>query len=166
MKKALILGGVGFGVLVLVCGGFLGWFLTKAMRLDGENRAFLAEVVPPILESWDPQKLTQVASPELIASAPPEKVSEMFNVFRSRLGAFQSLGEFQGRAEMNATTQHGAMTMGQYQAAAQFTRGPGQVIVHTVKRDGAWRILYFRINWDISLEAGSAPSTSAPSSSP
>lgn len=115
------------------------------MRLDAECRAFVSESLPPILRSWDPRELNKVAAPELIASMTPGKLRDLFEAFDRHLGTFESLGEWEGQARMNVTTQQGKVVVGRYETTARFARGPGRVTVEAVKRDEGWRIVYFWI---------------------
>ena len=145
MKKTLmILGGV-FAVLVVFAVIGIAVVAVKGTALDKESKAYVDKVVPMICADLRLETLSQYASKELLASAPPEEFEKIFKWFR-KLGAFKEFNESSGEAHMSYTTQAGKSIVGQYVAQVEFETGPAEVQIVTVKKGDEWKVQAFKVN--------------------
>lgn len=93
MKKFFTVLGGFFAVLIVVA--VVGFFILNhfGTALDEETKSFVDSNLPQIIMDWNPEELTNRASPELMKVAPKEKIEGLFKVFSERLGP---LKEYKG----------------------------------------------------------------------
>lgn len=146
VKKILMGLGIAFaGVFVAAAVGFV--LLNQAGgRLDRESKAYVDEVVPVIVGSWDSHELVARASPELLQAVPPEKLEILFEIFLQRLGPLQEYQGSVGRANIAMMQQHGEVVTGEYLARGQFEKAAADIRVRTIQRDDIWSILLFYVD--------------------
>jgi hypothetical protein len=145
MKKALMIFGAVFIVLVVVVVIGIAFVATKGSALDKESKAYVDEVLPAICSDLRMETLSRYASQDLLNSALPAEFEKVFNGFK-KLGVFKKYKESSGQANMFYSVQHGETITGKYIAQVEFDSGPAQIQVTTVKRGDQWKIQGFVIN--------------------
>lgn len=147
-----VFGILAAALLVLGAWGAIGFGLVKfwshGSQLEAGSKAYVDEVVPKIVSSWNSKDLTERASPELIATAPPEKIEKVFRAFSDRLGRLRSYEGSRGQAHVWVTTHTGKVTTASYVAEATFEKAKASVQVNLVMHDGTWKIAGFFVNSD------------------
>ncbi len=145
MKKALmILGGI-FALLIVAGVISFSVLAVKAAALDKESKAYVDEVTPKILANLNKETLFQYASVELKNSASPEEFDKIFNWF-AKLGQFKEYKGSSGQANISITTERGKQITGVYQAQAEFENGPATIEITTIKKGDNWQVIGFHIN--------------------
>jgi hypothetical protein len=146
MNKLLkILGGIFLG-LIIVAAVAAAIFIPKAMRLNDDAVAYIAENVPPIVSSWDANELVKRAAPEILRGEGKASMPRLFAML-SKLGALKKMDKAAGNISSGVypgTVYNG--TWGTYKARAEFAAGEAQIDI-VLKRDGeSWQILGFHVN--------------------
>jgi hypothetical protein len=145
VKKALmILGGV-FAVLIVIFAAGFGVLAYKGHGLDESGRRYAIEAVRAIVTDWDQQAMQTRLSPEFKALVRPGDLEQWFGVYR-KLGKLRQSGEVQGQAFMGATLDKGKMITGQYRFTGQFENGQAEILVSLIQHDGQWQLYGFRVN--------------------
>lgn len=148
MKKILMVFGVIFGCLLLV--GTIGFFVLNyfGSGLDKESKAYVDEVIPIIVTSWNSKELLDHASPEFLQVAPAGKVESLFRVFSERLGPLKEYKGSNGQANISLT-QQGKVTTAAYVAQAVFEKAPATINIQTILHNDTWQIVQFYVNSDV-----------------
>lgn len=116
--------------------------------LDGTSKAYVNEVVPIILSSFDPQELTSRASPELFKTLTKDKLSTLFSTLSSQLGAFKKYHGSEGEAHIRLNILPAAkIVTARYLAKADFEKGSAEIKVELIQHNGKWQILGFFVNF-------------------
>ena len=145
MKKALmILGGI-FAVLIVA--GVIGFSVLamKGKALDQESKAYVDEVTPIILANLNKETLFKYASEELKESASPAEFDKIFNWF-TKLGHFKEYKGSKGQANMLLTPGKGKQVTGLYEASAEFEKGPATIKITTIRKGDKWQVMGFHIS--------------------
>jgi hypothetical protein len=145
MKKALmILGGI-FAVLLVA--GVIGFAIIamKGNALDKESKAYVDQVTPIILANLNKGTLFKYASDELKNASSPEDFDKIFT-WLARLGQFKEYKGSKGQANISITPQRGKQITGVYQAQAEFEKGPATINITTIKKGDKWQLIGFQIN--------------------
>lgn len=145
VKKALMVLGGLFVVLIVVGAIAFGAFTYFGGNLDRESKRYADETIPLILANWDPTELKRRISPEFKATVKEEDVDKLFSVLQ-RLGKFQSYKGSRGQAYMAVTAQQGKVISAQYLAQVEFESGPADVFLALIKHGEEWQITGFRVN--------------------
>ncbi len=149
-KKFLVV--LGAGLLVLVAWGIIGFGVLKlwsyGSQLGAGSKAYVDEVVPQIVSSWNSRELMDRASPELIATASPEKIDKVFRAFSDRLGPLKTYEGSRGQARVSVTPQTGKVSVASYVAEATFEKAKASIHVNLIMQDGKWQIMGFHVNSD------------------
>lgn len=151
MKKALmVLGGV-FAVLLVV--GIVGISIVaiKGNSLDKESRQYVDRTIPAIVSTWEIAEIQNRASPEFKAAVNDGDLEKLLRKFR-RLGKFKAYQGAKGQANMSVTTQNGKVISAAYIANAEFDSGPAEISLSLIKHGDQWQILGIRINSRLFLE--------------
>lgn len=150
LKKISVV--LGVGLLVLAAWGLIGFGGLKLWRygsqLAEESQAYVDEVIPKIVSSWDAKALMERAGPELISTASPEKLEKIFRAFSDRLGPLEQYEGSRGQAHVSVTPQTGKVTVASYVAEATFQKGKALIEVNLVMRDRGWQIVGFFVRSD------------------
>lgn len=152
MKKVLIVLGGVFVVLLLVAGAVFGAGLYFASSREGEAKAYVDQVLTTIVGTWSAPIFLENASPELLQSAPPEKVRPLLEMFGRRLG---TLKRYHGAARETyffTITTHGRVLSYTYLADAEFEHAPAKIRVRAIWRDGQWKLVDFFVYSDALLQ--------------
>lgn len=144
MKKVLTVLGVVF--ICLTTGAVTGCFSPyyPVGRLDKESRAYVDEVVPIIVASWNSKELINRASPEFLRAIPAEKIELLFDTLSKQMGPMKEYKGSAGQAEIIITSEDEIITAN-YLARAVFERVPAKIKVQTILRNDEWQILGFRV---------------------
>lgn len=144
MRKFLcIFGAAALALTVLVASaiGILAW---KGNGLDAESKAYVDAAVPAITAHWDRAALLDRAAPELRSATTPEQIANLFDNF-ARLGPLVRYEGATGQANMTYVAGTGGRVTALYIAKAVYQNGEATLRVALRKRDGAWRIVGFRV---------------------
>lgn len=148
MKKIFIILGVIFVFLIIA--GAIGFFVlgTAGSKLDKKSQAYIDEIVPLIVTSWDSRELIKRASPELLKVAPPEKMQPFFNTFAERLGPMIAYKGSKGESGIFYMAPYGKVITGTYVSEAIFEKAPATIHIKMILRNNQWQITEFRVNSD------------------
>jgi len=150
-KMLVVLGWVFLGVLVIL-GGFVGYFFYVGSGLDASSKAYVDQSVPAIVASWSKDELLRRASPELRKAIPDEQqVAQLFGKL-SQLGKLERYEGSKGDANISVTAQAGKMITASYIANAKFEKGSAQITIRLIQKGTQWQILYFYVNSPIFLQ--------------
>lgn len=145
MKKTLmILGGI-FAILIVA--GMIGFSVIaiKGKSLDDESKAYVDHVAPAILSSLNKETLFVYSSDELNKSASPAEFDKIFYWF-AKLGRLKEYKGSKGQANILFTTEKGQQITGNYEAYAEFEKGPATIKLVTIKKGDKWQVMGFHIN--------------------
>jgi len=132
MKKLLIAVGVSSVALVVVIAAFIGYAASTGRALDRESKAYVDDVVPAIVSSWNEQELLSRASPEFHRAAVSADVARLFCWFRM-LGRLEKYEGSKGQASIGLMPQTGKVVSANYIAKAVFDAGE-----HPTRPNKAW----------------------------
>ena len=149
-KILAAIGLLAVGLFVLGAAGF-AYLAVRGGKLDREAAAYSTDAVRAITTHWDPAALASRATPQLVASIPPDKLAALFGWFAT-LGALQDDPDCRGRSSIFASPS-GTTTTGKYACAARYQVGQATVTVALVKTGGAWRINGFHVTSPMLLPA-------------
>ncbi len=154
MKKFLSIAGGIFLVLILIVVGFFGYAAYQGRGLDASSKAYVEANVPPIISTWSKDELLKRSSPHLIKiiNENPGQLEQLFQNL-AKLGAMQTLGDFNGEANISITAQNGKVITASYMTTAKFENGDGQIAVRLIQSpSGQWQFLLFSVNSPIFLQ--------------
>jgi hypothetical protein len=139
-----IIGAILLGLLV-IAGGFIGYFVYVGNGLDKSSKAYVDEAIPAIVTNWSPDELVKRESKAFQKATNDEQLVKLFSAFR-RLGALKEYKGCKGDANMNYTTESGSVVTATYLGHATFDNGDAEIKVVLVQQDGQWKIQGFRID--------------------
>jgi len=147
MKKFFTVFGMLCAVLIGI--GVIGFFILNhfGSQLDTQSRAYVDEIVPKIVSNWNVRALVSEASPELLQVAPKEKLELMFKTLAEKLGSLKEYKGSKGQAGIHVTPQ-GKFTTGDYIVEASFEKADATILVRTLLKDDAWKVVEFRVHSD------------------
>ena len=144
MKKILMVVGAIFICLILVGVIVLSGLYYFASRLNKESKAYVDEVIPIIVSSWNSKELINHASPEFLQVVPAEEIESLFSMFSEQMGPLREYRGSTGRAKVSITAKR-KVVVADYLIKAVFERAPAKIEVRTILRDDKWQILGFRV---------------------
>lgn len=145
MKKLFIILGVIFlciiviGVIVFSIAAYHG------TKLDKSSKAYLDEVIPVIVSSWNSQELIYHASPELLKIMPRDKVDGMFKMFSEKLGGLKKYKGSKGDSFVNFSSS-GKVITASYVVQAAFEKADAEIKISIIQHNNKWQILEFFVN--------------------
>ena len=145
MKKILMALGVIFIGLILVGAIVYFGFYYYTSRLDKEARAYIDEVIPIIVASWNSEELINRASPEFLQAVPAEKVELLFNVFSKQIGRLKEYKGATGRIKIRLSPTGNPIIIADYLAEAVFEKAPAKIKIQMVRRNDKWQIVGFLV---------------------
>ncbi len=145
MKKALILAGGGFLVLIVAAGIGAGIRFLNNSALDRESKAFADSAIPAIVSEWNIRELMARSSSGFREKLRKKEFSNRFALF-ARIGKMKRYSPSVGDTNFNFSFSSGAEITADYSAIASFENGTAQVEVSLVKRGKKWLISDFRVN--------------------
>lgn len=151
MKTVWIVLGILAVLGLACCGGVLlfgkGIFNAVASANDDADR-YSKQVFERVAAEWDVAVLSAEGSPEFKEQVPQEDLKKMFELLKSKLGKFKSVGEFSATNTQAKTTNGDSMIVVTTNASAIFEKAPGQVTMEVIKRGETWKVLSFEVKSD------------------
>lgn len=146
MKKTLmVLGGIFIVILIAVATYFIYFFFFVGPVLDKESKAWVDEIVPKIITTWDADELLKVGSPEFLSTVSREEIKSLFSTLATELGTLKKYSGSMGEAGIEI--HNGQKTIkAKYLVEADFTKRSAEIDVQGIKEDGVWKIFGFRID--------------------
>ncbi len=133
------------------CGGmfFLGKGVFNAV-VDVNNEADLysTKAFSAVAADWSYDVLQAEASPEFKEQIPAEQLRSLMGLYKEKLGAFKSVGEFSASNTQAKTNNGVSLVIVTTNATAQFEKGAGKVQLEVIKRDETWKLIAFSIESD------------------
>ncbi|PYN96227.1 MAG: hypothetical protein DMD91_22280 [Candidatus Rokuibacteriota bacterium] len=145
MKKSLL----ALGTVILVFLGIAGLvsgagYYSASMR-EGEAKAYVDRIVPAVVGGWSTGDLLANASREMLRDITLDRIDTLFASFKRRLGPLRAYGGAQRENYFFAFTTRGRVLTYVYVVTARFERGPAQIRVRAVWRDGQWKLSDFYV---------------------
>jgi len=175
MKKAFVVLGIVFLVLLILGGGGFGFMAYEGTQLDKSSKAYVEEANSKIAESWSVDELKKRESPVLKRAVSDEKIDQLFQQLQ-QLGSLQSLEEPKGDANVSYVSPHfsfsgagsenpvGSSTTAKYETKAVFQNGTASIDTRLICSNGEWQILSFHVDVHVNhLNFNSNPSVFVPS---
>jgi hypothetical protein len=145
MKKSLIalatviLAFLAIAALVSVAG-----YYSASVR-EGEARAYVDRTVPAVVGRWSTGDLLANASREMLRDITLDRIDTLFASLKQRLGPLRAYGGARREGYFFAFTMRGRVLTYVYLVSAKFERGPAQIRVRAVWRDGQWKLSDFYV---------------------
>jgi hypothetical protein len=151
MKKVFTILGAIFAVILVIIVIAAAIFIPRALKLDRDATAYIQSEVPKIVEHWNPQALSDRASPELLKVPKyKDEIDRYFEMF-SKLGALKHLDAPKGAVYSGTYTGTGSYTVGNYTAGADFEKGKATIKMQLMRVGETWKINSFYIYSDVFL---------------
>ncbi len=145
MKKAImILGYIFLVLLVVLIVGFVSLTLI-GNRLDKESKAFVDAAIPAIVSTWDVSEIEKRASPEFNDEVDYDELEQDLGVLQ-QLGKLVEYKGSDGDSNITLSLQYGYEITADYTASADFEAGSTNMRMSLIKHGGQWQILDFKIN--------------------
>ena len=151
MKKLFTILGIIFAVILAVIVIAAAIFIPRALKLDHEAVAYIQDAVPKIVANWNSQELVDRATPDLMDAAKSRDELDRVFVMASKLGALRQLDTPEGRIYSSAYTGTGVVTLGDYEAKAEFEKGTATIQIQLRRVGDTWKINGFHISSDVFL---------------
>lgn len=158
MKKtlltlAIIVGGI-IGVILLFFVAQVGYYHTflkeDGETLDRESKAWVDDIGPKILSSWDVDEIANFASTEYIQSIPRERHVEFSNVMLEQYGTLEKYNSAEGESGVHINNFKKTITA-EYVIEADFTKGSTRIFIQGIKEEDGWKIFTIHVDPDPSL---------------
>lgn len=143
MKKALLALGTVMLIFLGIAGLASGVGYYSASMREGEAKAFVDKIVPAVVSRWSTGDLLANASREMLRDITLDRIDMLFASFKQRLGPLRDYGGAQREGYFFSFTTRGRVLTYVYLVTAQFERGPAQIRVRAVWRDGQWKLSDF-----------------------
>ncbi len=163
MKRVgIILGIVLSVVVIVVILVVLGMRRMFVEQTDGQ--AYVDRVLPVALADWDSDRFFEETAPEFQQVTSPENLDSLFEICADRLGTMKRYRGAQGNAKVWFPRRpDGESARGFYTAVVDFEKDVARVQVEIVKRDDAWKIVYFFVNSNaLLIQPGTEGQTPSP----
>ncbi len=145
MKKALLALATVILVFVAIAGLVSGAGYYSASSREGEARAYVDKIVPAVVSRWNTGDLLANANREMLRDMTLDRIDTLFASFKQRLGHLRAYGGAQREKYFFSLTTRGRVLTYVYLVTAQFERGPAQIRVRAVWRDGQWKLSDFYV---------------------
>ena len=145
MKKLLIVLGIIFVCIIVI--GVIGSSIAAyhGTKLDKNSKAYVDEVIPVIVSSWNSQELIYRASPELLKIMPQDKVDGMFKMLSGKLGGLKKYKGSKGSSFVNFSSS-GKVITASYVVQAAFEKADAEIKISIIQHNNKWQILEFFVN--------------------
>ena len=145
MKKAImILGYIFLVLLVVLIAGFVS-LTVLGQRLDKESKAYVDVAIPAIISTWDVKELEKRASPEFNDDMDYDSLEQDFDTLR-QLGKLTEYKGSSGDSNITLSLQYGYEITADYTATADFETGSAEIRMLLIKHGKKWQILDLTIN--------------------
>jgi hypothetical protein len=151
MKKFLIICGAIFLIILVIAGAGIGFVAYNGSKLDMSARDYADQNIPPILSSWSPQDLMNLASPELKKITPPDAINALFKKL-SQLGELKTYEKAQGNSLMFYTPATGNRVTADLTMHAVFVHGVADLSIKLIQHDNQWQLLGLHVESPIFLK--------------
>jgi hypothetical protein len=119
---------------------------------DSDSRLYADRTMGQILFGWNARVLESQASPELLQVAPKPKLALLCSKMNTLLGPMRRYnGSDAGTVRYFIPARQGVTEVAEYNATAQFQKGPGTIHFSALKRNGKWQIMGFYVQADLAL---------------
>jgi hypothetical protein len=147
-KKFLIMLGGFFAVILLILGIAAVIYFPHLIKLDREATAYIQDVVPRIVGDWKSKELLDRATPQLDSAIKSHGgVERLFEMFR-KVGSLKHLDAPTGNVGFTKYAGQGAVTLGEYNAHADFEKGAATIHIELLRMNGEWMINGFHVNFE------------------
>lgn len=146
LKKALIVLGAIFLLLIVAVAGLIGYAIYTANQLDASSKAYVDESVPAIATDWSKDELVKRAGTQLRAKVSDVQIEQLFGTLANKLGAFKSYDGAEGDSNINFTTTSGKEVTASYVAKATYQYGKAEIQIKLIQEDRSWKILNFHVD--------------------
>ena len=151
MKKILTVLGAIFICLIVVGAIVFSGLYYFAKGLDKEARAYIDEVIPIVVASWNSKELINHVSPEFLQAIPAEKIELLFNTLSKQMGPLKEYKVTTGKVKISVTPKGELVIIADYLAKAVFEKAPAKIQIQMIRRNNKWQILGFLVK--LKLEA-------------
>lgn len=145
MKKLLMVLGIIFICIIAIAVIGISIAAYQGTQLDKSSKAYVDEVTPVIISSWDPQEILSRSSPELQEVVSQDKLEAMFKMFSEKLGALKEFKGSEGDSLVRFSSKGKAVTAS-YIVQAAFEKADAKIKIGLVQHEGNWQFLEFRVN--------------------
>lgn len=145
MKKAIMILGYAFLVLLVLLAVATATIAVFGKRLDTESKAFVDAALPAIVSDWDVRELQKRASPEFDDAVDYDELEDDFETL-SQLGRLEEYKGSAGDSNIAISLQYGCEITADYTANADFEAGSAEMRISLIKHGGTWQILDLEIN--------------------
>ncbi len=152
MKKVQLWGG---GIILAVIVAYAAHAAYVLITIDGpaldrESKAWVDEILPQILTTWDSQAITKHASSEWLASVPADE-NERYAVWaRENIGTLTKYGTSTGESGIHINNFSSKITA-EYVVEADFTKGHARVFIQGVMENDEWKIFMLHVDTNPNL---------------
>ena len=147
MKKILTILGAIFICLILVGVIAISGLYYYFSGLNKESKAYVDEVIPMIVTSWNSKELINRVSPEFLQVVSAEKIGLLFSTLSEQIGPLKDYKGSTGKAKVTITPK-GKVIAANYLAKAVFEKAPAKIEIQTILLDNKWQIEGFRVTLD------------------
>ncbi len=117
--------------------------------LKQQAKAYVDEVLPGIVTSWDSKQLLWNSHPEFVKKTSAEQLDQLFFAFM-KLGPLKKYDKSQGQVSVSKLTVDGQTNLFcDYVIQLDFENGPAKISVRVVKHGEKWSILSFLVESDL-----------------
>src|SRR5262249_4895161 len=117
----------------------------SATSREGEARAYVDKIVPAVVGRWSTGDLLANASREMLRDITLDRIDTLFASFKQRLRPLPAYGGCQRQNCFFSFTTRGRVLTYVYLGTAEFERGPANIRVRAVWRDGQWKLSDFYV---------------------
>ncbi len=117
-------------------------------RLDKESKVYIDRNVPVILSNWSKSELKSRADEAFLTTVSDKEIDDLLNYSSSTYGKLISYSGSEGESGISAHVWNfipNVTRRAEYTVKAQFEKGPANIRVMLINRDGKWFIIGFFI---------------------
>ena len=145
MKKILMILGAIFICLILAGVIVFSALYYFASGSDKEAEAYIDEVVPIIVASWNSKELINRTSPEFLHVVPAEKIELLFNALSKQMGPLEDYKGATGKVKIKISPRGKPIIIADYMADPVFEKAPAKIQIRMILQNDKWQIIGFRV---------------------
>jgi hypothetical protein len=163
MRKLAIILAIVLSVVVIVA-VLLVVGIRRMLVEQTDAQAYVDRVLPAAFAEWDSDLFFEETTPEFKNVTSSEKLDSLFEICADRLGKMKRYRGAQGNTTVWFPRRpDGETARGFYTAVVDFEKDVARVQVEVVKRDDAWKIVYFFVNSNaLLIQPGAEGETPSP----
>jgi hypothetical protein len=146
VKKAIMVLGYLFLVLIVVLIVGYGTLTIIGHRLDRESKVFVDAAIPAIVSNWGVNEIEKRASPEFNEEMDYDGLEQDLGALQRQLGKLVEYKGSAGDSNITLSLQYGYEVTADYTASADFETGSADIQMSLIKHGGQWQILDLKIN--------------------